>query len=294
MQRCVPSSTNACGGVKTNTRKRWAVLVAAVAVMAGLLACTTSTFISRREESPPAPAKTLRPTFTTTAAPGMALVPTNTPVPEGAPVPDGAPVEPGETVNAATTPVPGTIAPVVGAASPGPPTSADTPSPTNIAAPTSTGVPGSATPEPTTGPEGGSSPTPTLETQPSATLGPLSSWTGQVSDRGQDCGLTRLLGLTRYRNGDLAGDIWIHYWSDGGISKWASSHAATFGAGPSLGESEANWDGNIGPYPVDGLWHVCVVDAPQSPNCLSNRVDVETSSDCRSGDQIVHITFLEN
>jgi hypothetical protein len=190
--------------------------------------------------------------------------------------------------------VPGTTAPVVDTASPGPPPSAATPSPTDMAAPTSTGVPGGATPEPTTGPQGTSSPTPTLETQPSATPGPLSSWTGQVSDRGQDCGLTRLLGLTRRRNGELAGDIWIHYWADGGDSKWVVSFPASFGAGPSLEESEANWDGIISPYPVQGLWHVCVVDAPQSSNCLSNVVDVETSSDCRSGDQIVHITFLEN
>lgn len=122
----------------------------------------------------------------------------------------------------------------------------------------------------------------------------MSSWTGEVSATGQDCGLTRILGITRYRNGDLAGDIWIHYWADSGESKWASSHAASFDPGPSIGESEANWDGNISPYPLDGLWHVCVVDAPQSSNCLSNQVDLETSSDCRSGDQIVHITFLEN
>jgi hypothetical protein len=86
----------------------------------------------------------------------------------------------------------------------------------------------------------------------------------------------------------------VHYWADGGDSKWVVSFSASFGSGPSLGESEANWDGIISPYPVGGLWHVCVVDAPRSSNCLSNIVDVETSSDCRSGDQIVHITFLEN
>ena len=272
--------------MNTNTRKRGAILLAVVAMM--LLACSTSTFISRREEPTATPAKTLRPTFTSTPPPGMASSPASTPVPgDAVSVPGDAVLEPGETASTSSAPVSSTHTPVS-------PVSTGSPPATNVPAPPITGVPGGTTPEPTASPAGQPSPTATQNLQPSATPGPLSSWTGQVSSKAQDCGLTRLLGLTRDRNGELAGGIWVHYWADGGDSKWSRSYPMSIGAGPSLGESEANWDGLISPYPIEGFWHVCVVDASQSSNCLSNTIDVEISSDCNSGDQVIHITFLEN
>jgi hypothetical protein len=288
MWRWVPSLMRAFGGAKTDTIKRWVILVAALVTTACVLACTTSTFISRRERPSATPARTLRPTFTMTPVPGLALIPTNTPAPgDVEQVPNEIPSEPAEPADTISTPVPNTQTPVS-------PTTGESPPPAGTAPPTATGAPSGVPPVPTASPTEGPSPTATQEMQPSATPGAPSSWTGEISGRGQDCGLTRLLGITHNRNGELAGDIWVHYWADGGDSKWTVSHSSSFGSGPSIGESEANWDGIISPYPLDGLWHVCVVDAPRSSNCLSNAVDVQTSSDCRSGDQVVHITFREN
>ena len=47
----------------------------------------------------------------------------------------------------------------------------------------------------------------------------------------QNCGLTRVFGFTLDRAGNLAGDIWVHYWADGWDGAWAKSQWTAFGEG---------------------------------------------------------------
>ena len=63
-----------------STQKRLVVLVAALAVVAGMLACSTSTLISREEPSA-TPTKTPKPTYTVTSTPTDTPIPTDTPTP---------------------------------------------------------------------------------------------------------------------------------------------------------------------------------------------------------------------
>jgi hypothetical protein len=123
---------------------------------------------------------------------------------------------------------------------------------------------------------------------------PSYSWTGQVTNQFFNCGLTRVFGFTLARNGGLAGDRWIHYWADGWNGAWAMSQWTAFGTDTPWTGDEGNWDGVIDNRPRPGVWHVCVVPEEGSWDCLSNTVDVTTSSDCQNGYQVYHITFQEN
>jgi hypothetical protein len=115
-----------------------------------------------------------------------------------------------------------------------------------------------------------------------------------VTNRLQNCGLTRVFGFTLAQNGGLAGDIWVHYWADGWDGAWAKSQWTDFGAGTSWKGDEGNWDGTIDVRARDGVWHVCVVPQQSSWSCISNTVDAPTSTDCVTGFQVYHITFRKN
>jgi hypothetical protein len=115
-----------------------------------------------------------------------------------------------------------------------------------------------------------------------------------ISNQMQNCGLTRVFGFTLASNGALAGDQWVHYWADGWEGDWALSKWTDFGAATTWKGDEGNWDGTIDTRVRDGVWHVCVTDKDDSWTCISNTVDVRTSSDCAAGYQVYHITFRKN
>ena len=66
---------------------------------------------------------------------------------------------------------------------------------------------------------------------------------------------------------------------------------------PGLDDS-SNWDGILDTYPKAGTWHVCVVAAEGSKDCISTTVTAETTADpCTpesGGVQIVRIIFQLN
>ena len=110
-----------------------------------------------------------------------------------------------------------------------------------------------------------------------------------------NCGLTRVFGFTLDRNNGLAGDVWVHYWADGWEGDWAKSGWSDFGAGTPWQGDEGNWDGTIdGAHARDGVWKVCVADADDSWNCISNTINAATSADCNNGIQAVQISFKQN
>jgi hypothetical protein len=244
-------------------RNRMVIVVIAIAMIAGMLACGTGGLLSRNEPTA-TPTKTPKPTFTDT------LTPTNTPVPTDTPTPTNTPTD---------TPPP-TNTPIVYTATP-------TETPTYTPVPTNT-------PKPTAKPRPRPTSTPTRKPKPANTPVPQFAWTGQVDNRLQNCGLTRVFGFTLAQNGALAGDIWVHYWADGWEGAWAKSQWTDFGAGTSWKGDEGNWDGTIDVRARDGVWHVCVVDKSESWSCISNTVDAATSSNCETGNQIYHITFRKN
>jgi hypothetical protein len=123
---------------------------------------------------------------------------------------------------------------------------------------------------------------------------PPESWQGEVTNAFQNCGLTRLFGYTLDPDGDLQGDVWVHYWADGWDGAWAKSLWYDFGEGTPWTGDDGNWDGVLDNRARDGTWHVCVVAGEGSWDCLSNRVDVTTSSDCVNGYQVYHITFRQD
>jgi hypothetical protein len=110
----------------------------------------------------------------------------------------------------------------------------------------------------------------------------------------QNCGLTRLFGYTLDRDGDLRGDVWVHYWADGWDGAWAKSLWYDFGDGTPWTGDDGNWDGVLDNRARDGTWHACVVAGEGGWDCLSNRVDVTTSSDCVTGHQVYPITFRQD
>lgn len=244
--------------------KRLVILAVTITIIAGLLACSADSLISRTEPTA-TPTKTPKPTFTAT------LTPTDTPVPTDTPTP-----------TCTWTPTPlATNTPIVFTATP-------SPEPTETPVPTNTPVPPTNTPRPR------ATSTPTPRPKPTNTPRPQFAWQGQVDFSLQNCGLTRVFGFTLDRSGGLAGDIWVHYWTDGWDGGWALSGWTDFGAGTSWTGDEGNWDGVIDNYAKDGNWHVCVVPQQGSWDCISNTVDAATSSNCESGVQVYHITFRKN
>lgn len=245
-------------------KQRMILVLAVVAVSVALPACSGATLLSRKAEPTATPTKTPRPTFTITPTPTDTPIPTNTPTPTFTP-----------------TPVTPTNTPVVYTATPTPEPPTDTPVPTDTPAPTNTPKP----------PKPKATATPTKKPGPTNTPKPSFAWVGQIDNRLQNCGLTRVFGFTLDSGGGLAGDIWVHYWADGWEGAWAKSLWTDFGAGTSWTGDEGNWDGTIDIHPREGVWHVCVVPSQGSWDCISNTVDAATNYDCQAGTQVVHIIF---
>ncbi|MEJ2208272.1 MAG: hypothetical protein P8129_04450 [Anaerolineae bacterium] len=237
-----------------NMMKRLAVLVAALAVIAAMLACSAGSLISRTEPTA-TPTKTPKPTFTVTSTP------TNTPIPTDTSTP-----------TATWTPTPAaTNTPIVYTATPTPPPT-DTPVPT--AAPTNT-------PKPTKKP---SKPKPTATkappTSPPPTAAPSYAFQGTITGGSVNCGTTGVKGKVKTRAGANYAGVTVAVWTDG----WegAVSEPSDFGG---------NWNVLLGPGTRAGTWYAAVVDTSTCQTkpggwvhtgCThqSNIVTVTTTSHC--------------
>jgi hypothetical protein len=197
------------------------------------------------------------------------------------------------------------------------PTSSETPVATSTLAPTHTALPPTptATPMPTATPPASDTPPPPTESPvpPTATQAPPTRtpapptatvpppprfpWRGQVVGTFPNCALTRVMGLTLDRNGGVAGDIWVHFWADGWDGAWARSSWSVNEGYEGLDDS-SNWDGVLDIYPKAGTWHVCIVPAEGSWDCVSDTVTAQTVAEpCApdsGGVQIVRIVFQQN
>jgi hypothetical protein len=255
----------------SDTRKRMIVLaVTVIAVMAllvvGVVACSGGPLARNLPSA--TPTKTPKPTFTATP------IPTDTPLPTDTPTP---------TNTATSTPLP-TNTPIVYTATPTP-TDTATPIPTPTRAPTRvpTRVP-TRRPPPTAAP-------------PTNTPAPQFPWRGDPAGTFANCGLTAFIGLTLDRNGAVAGDIIVHYWTDGWDGAWAVSEWVVNQGYPGEGD-EKNWDGIINNHAVAGNWKACVVAQKGSWDCISNTMSfTSVASPCEDGSggvQIFRIVFRKN
>jgi len=130
--------------------------------------------------------------------------------------------------------------------------------------------------------------TPVLTAAPTNTPVPQHQWTGSVGETYKNCGSTGLLGFTLDSNGGLAGDIVVHYWTDGWEGAWAVSSWSNK-------DYNKNWDGLLdNSQPRAGTWYACVVSSEGSWDCLSNQVAVDTSGDRSASPQWVQINFRKN
>jgi hypothetical protein len=238
-------------------RSQVGILVVAILVVAAMLACGSGGLLSRSE---PTATRAPRPIFTVTLTPTNTPLLTNTPPPTdtGTPTPSQIPVE----------------------------TASPMPLPTN-------------TPPPTAGPTDQPPPTAihTQVPQASNTPEPQFAWTGEVTDTFDNCTGTRVFGFVLDRNGDLAGDVWVHWWSDGWLGSWGTSLWTELGPAPPWKGDGGNWDGLIDDNRVrQNTWHVCLVPEEGSWDCISNTVDTTTNLDCTPGTGIqeVQITFRQN
>jgi hypothetical protein len=109
--------------------------------------------------------------------------------------------------------------------------------------------------------------------------------------------LTQVMGLTLDKGGGVAGDIWIHYWTDGWNGAWAKSSWTVNSGYAGLGD-EKNWDGTIYNAPREGTWYVCVTPQDGSWDCISDKMTVKTVYEpCKpdsGGVQVVRIVFQQN
>jgi hypothetical protein len=255
------------------TKKRMAILLVAIATIGGLLACSTSSLLSRSSEPTATPTKTPKPTFTVTLTPTQTPIPTNTPRPTNTP-----------------TPVTPTNTPLIL-------TATFTPLPTDTPAPTNTPLPPTNTPRPTSRPRPRATSTPTRRPQPTNTPKPQFPWRGTAAGSFPNCGYTGLMGLTLDRSGGVAGDVWLHYWADGWNGGWARS-SWTVNQGYAGQGDEKNWDGFIDNYPKPGTWYVCVVAQEGSWDCISDKMTAVTVSEpCAPGSdgvQVARFVFQQN
>lgn len=177
------------------------------------------------------------------------------------------------------------------------PTNTPTATVTNTPEPTATSVPPTATPVPPTPTKKPAPPPPTNTPVPEAPPEPVSpppppppqyAWSGSIVGSSKNCGSTGVLGLTLDSSGGLAGDVWVHYWTDGWDGAWAKSSWAKT-------DYNKNWDGLIfGAGPRPGTWYTCVVASEGSWDCLSDQVAFDTSADCNAGPQWVEVVFQKN
>lgn len=105
------------------------------------------------------------------------------------------------------------------------------------------------------------------------------------------------MGLTLDRNGGVAGDIWVHWWADGWDGAWGKSTWWVNEGFEGLDDS-SNWDAILDTHAKPGTWHVCVVPAEGSRDCISTTVTAQTFSEpCApdsGGIQILRIIFQQN
>ena len=167
--------------------------------------------------------------------------------------------------------------------------------------PTITPEPATSTPRPTKRPTRRPTPRsvtkPAATRQPTATPQPQFAWRGEIVGASPDCKKTQLEGFALNRDGGLAGNIWIHYWSENWSGAWARSSSEGHAGEP--GEAVGrNWDGFLVPYPRSGTWHACVVPDDGHLQCISNQLTATTvESPCAPGSegvQVVRIVFQQN
>ena len=260
----------------SDTKTRVIILVVAViaviaVLIAGILVCRSGVLLARNQPTA-TPTKTPKPTFTVTSTPTSTSIPTLTPTP---------------TATATPTPL-ATNTPIVYTATPTPvPTDTETP------IPTPTRVPPTNTPRPRP-----TKPRPTATKRPpTSTPAPQFAWNGVPAGTFSNCGLTAYMGLTLDRSGGVAGDIIVHYWTDGWDGAWAVSEWVVNEGYPGEGD-EKNWDGIINNRAVDGTWYACVVPQQGSWDCISNRmVFTSVSIPCEpdsGGVQIFRVVFRKN
>lgn len=254
-------------------KNRVVVLVVAVGLLAGLLACGTGGLLSRTEPTA-TPTKTPKPTFTVT------LTPTDTPIPTDTPTP----------TDTATPTPPATNTPIVY-------TATFTPEPSATPMPTATRVPPTNTPRPR--PRNTATPRPTAtRSQPAPTPAPKFEFR-KVDQRGwPNCGSTGVKVFFKQRNGTVYPGVQFAIYAGGcvGVSNRAG-----------LGDGATDfllW--NSGPRP--GSWEVQVVETSDGSTgeagcskivkALSERVPFQTTDKpCEpdsTGVQWVHFTFQEN
>jgi hypothetical protein len=104
------------------------------------------------------------------------------------------------------------------------------------------------------------------------------------------------MGLTLDRGGGVAGDIWVHYWTDGWDGAWAKSAWAADQGYPGEGD-EKNWDGTIDNKPRPGTWYACVVGEEGSWDCISDKMTAKTVHEpCEpnTGVQVARFIFQQN
>ena len=113
-------------------------------------------------------------------------------------------------------------------------------------------------------------------------------WEGRITDRYQNCFLTRLFGFTLDQYREPLGDVWVHYWANEDTTFWAKSSWEPFGSGP---DDDGNWDGVLDNKPRSVVWYACIVPKNKSWDCESNVVEAETSANCNKGYQVIAINF---
>lgn len=202
-------------------KNRVVILVVAIAMIAGLLACGPGGLLSRTEATA-TPTKTPKPTFTITPTPTQTPIPTNTPLPTDTATP---------TPEATNTPVVHTATP--------------TETPTNTPEPTATPVPPTNTPKPKP-----PKPKPTATKIPAPTSPPPPSFpfTGSITGGTVNCGSTGVRGKITTRTGGNYAGVTVAVWTDGweGTVSYASDHGG-------------NWNVLLGPDARPGTWYVAVV-----------------------------------
>lgn len=108
-------------------------------------------------------------------------------------------------------------------------------------------------------------PTPTQKPAPTNTPKPELEWSGEILGTFYNCGMTRVFSFTWETSGHLAGDVWVHYWSNDWAGGWAKSLWYDFGASTSWKGDEGNWEAILDKKrPREGVWHVVVVPSQNS------------------------------
>jgi hypothetical protein len=242
-------------------KKRMAIVIVAIAIIAGMLACGTGGLIGRQEVTPTA-TKTPKPTFTATP------VATDTPIPTFTPQATNTP-----------TPIPATNTPIVLTATP-------TEMPT--VTPTAT-----VTPTPTKKPTAKPKPKPTNTPIPAPTSTPKPAYEFRAVHQGNldspNCGSTGIKGTVYNRSKGKMSGVYIAVWADG----WEGT------VSDPGSNANGEWNVLLNNVPAAGNWHVRAVDpatcakksegAGKSAKCTGWRSDeivVSTTDKCNGAGAI--------